>query len=611
MTKKLVWAVLSFLMVVALVLASCTTPAEKGEKQVIEGEITQEEIMVEEEEEEEEVMEEGPEMVDVTLTKTDGTTMVKSIERPQYGGQINYHITHTQINPYQGSPSPITQHLVQQPLRVQDWTLTQSGTNEVAMVLLYFPDDLVINHLVESWEIVDPTTIVFNLKEGIRWQDKAPVNGRELVADDVVFTFESYQADPRSTVYMAPGDEVEFTALDNYTVQAVLQEADSEVFTSLSRYVHMIAPESAEAEGGVDNWKNVVGVGPYILTDLVDRVSATFERNPNYFEHDPFFPENRLPYPDSLQMIVLEDEATWLAAFRTGKVDALNRWGMMDRIVKQSMVQTNPETVTYEIVPFESHIFLDTQKAPFNDRDVRYALMLAIDHEAIVEELFDGDGSSYLWPTSPVFGPEIHTAFEDQPASVQELYGYDPDKAKQLLADAGYATGFEFEVVTTPGGWAETLPVIIEYFADIGVDMTINTMEYTALQDVIYSATPDGLKKYEALAYAWGIIDPISNLTWFTTPDFLYNFDNMDDAFLNEQLTLAKATEDVTAQNAILKDIFLHTLEEMYDVVLPTAWIYYARQPWLKGWDGQMGLGGMQTYNGAFVYSWIDQELKR
>ena len=80
MTKKLVWAVLSFLMVVALVLASCTTPAEKGEKQVIEGEITQEEIMVEEEEEEEEVMEEGPEMVDVTLTKTDGTTMVKSIK---------------------------------------------------------------------------------------------------------------------------------------------------------------------------------------------------------------------------------------------------------------------------------------------------------------------------------------------------------------------------------------------------------------------------------------------------------------------------------------------------------------------------------------------------
>lgn len=154
-----------------------------------------------------------------------------------------------------------------------------------------------VGGLAESWERVDLLTKVYYLRQGVRWHDKPPVNGREFVADDVVWSFNEYLENPRSILY---GKDITVTALDTYTVEIKMANPE-EIWGRIGGHVVINAPEVAAAPGGYSDWQNVTGTGPYILTDYVTDSSLTFERNPLYWRSDPFYPENQLPYPDALR----------------------------------------------------------------------------------------------------------------------------------------------------------------------------------------------------------------------------------------------------------------------------------------------------------------------
>ena len=106
------------------------------------------------------------------------------------------------------------------------------------------------------------------------------------------------------------------------------------------------APEAIEQHGDVADWRNLVGTGPFMLTDWVDGSSMTWVKNPDYWGHDEKYPENRLPYIDELVRLIMPDQATRISAMRTGQIDYLahnsnGRFATVDPV--ESLQRTNPE----------------------------------------------------------------------------------------------------------------------------------------------------------------------------------------------------------------------------------------------------------------------------
>ena len=93
----------------------------------------------------------------------------------------------------------------------------------------------------------------------------------------------------------------------------------SVIFNNYDPYIY--PPEVIDEHGDANDWRNVIGTGPYMITDVVEATSVTWTKNPDYWGYDEKFPENRLPYFDEIRLLMMEDEATRISAMRTGKID--------------------------------------------------------------------------------------------------------------------------------------------------------------------------------------------------------------------------------------------------------------------------------------------------
>ena len=159
-----------------------------------------------------------------------------------------------------------------------------------------------------------------------------------------------------------------------------------EILYSLMTFIY--PPEVIKEHGDLSDWRNVVGTGPFELTDWVEGSSMTWIKNPNYWGYDEKYPENRLPYLDGLQMLVMPEEATRVAALRSAKIDLLAAFlgwsalSSMDQV--DSLRKTNPELVL-EPFSFRSSTSwtANSRRPPFDDVRVRHALQMALDLDTI------------------------------------------------------------------------------------------------------------------------------------------------------------------------------------------------------------------------------------
>jgi len=226
--------------------------------------------------------------------------------------------------------------------------------------------------LAESWTQPSETTYVFKLRKGVRWQNKPPVNGRELTADDVVFSVNHFlTVQGNANAYMLKSvDKVE--ALDKYTVKFTLKESFVWFLDMLANphAVAIVAREVVDKHGDLKKWESVVGTGPWMLDSYRPNVGLAYVRNPNYFQ-------SGLPYIDRIEATVDEDNASRMAAFLSGKYDL--GWefpGTINRVdwvqIKDTLKQKRPKLQTVEFPsPVMSHISMRTDQKPFSDVRVR------------------------------------------------------------------------------------------------------------------------------------------------------------------------------------------------------------------------------------------------
>src|SRR5207244_2520992 len=170
--------------------------------------------------------------------------------------------------------------------------------------------------LAERWEQPDDTTYIFHLRQGVKWHNKPPVNGRELVAEDVKFTYDRFLTDPGNAnrYILEPVERIE--VVDRYTVKFLLKEPYVWFVSALAYPWSMwiVAPEVVQHFGDLKKAETAIGTGPFVLERYEPNVKAVFTRHPEYFRQDE-------PHVDGVEWLSIPDESTGLAMYRTGQID--------------------------------------------------------------------------------------------------------------------------------------------------------------------------------------------------------------------------------------------------------------------------------------------------
>ena len=254
---------------------------------------------------------------------------------PEYGGTLIY-VLNTTVEPrdaWFGSGAGQVMSGVIEKLGTVDWAIDRDAYHFVGG----YPPPLsaLTGALAESWEQPDATTFILHIRQGVRWHDKPPMNGRELTAQDVEFNFHRMlgnkltgtqfsEAEPSpaaGALGTLPWESV--TATDDRTVVVKLKEPRLRAERHMldENYIFIQPPEVIEQFGDMQDWRNIVGTGPFMMTDFVPDSSLTFTKNPNYWGFDEKYPENRLPYVDGLKALYMSESATIMAALRSGQAD--------------------------------------------------------------------------------------------------------------------------------------------------------------------------------------------------------------------------------------------------------------------------------------------------
>jgi peptide/nickel transport system substrate-binding protein len=428
--------------------------------------------------------------------------------------------------------------------------------------------------LAESWEVsADGLTYTFHLRKGVKWQDKPPVNGREVVASDVKFTFDRLFKVAKTLYGYQLGDLKSVEAPDNYTLKFTLGSVYAPFLTHLGNFWGVILPPECEEKivGGFDKVEAIIGTGPFMLDSYQPNVAAVFKRNPTYFR-------SPLPYLDEVRETIVADKSTREAAMRAGNLDILG----VDATSLQSLQKTNPELqlLTREGTLQGWAIAMRSDKPPFNDVRVRQAVALAIDRQTWVKSLQLGLG---LVDNGPIpAGMKVWKLPTDQLGEGAKYFRYDPQEAKRLLAEAGYPNGFETTYTThSPATYGDATDLIADYLSKVGIKVTIKVMDYPAwLASVAagFGTTYEGM----TISTQWTILDPDLTIWGFYYPGQATNISCTNDPKLNAMMEEQRRLMDYKERKKVVDDIQRYLSVQNYCISAPYPWSLILVQPWVR-----------------------------
>ena len=503
--------------------------------------------------------------------------------------------------------------------RIADWSIDR---DEWHLKSWYTPLSVVTGQLAQSYDISpDGLTFTFHIRKGVYWHDKPPMNGRELVAEDIVLSFHrmtglgsgfTEKSPYAASVTNLPIESI--TAPEKYTVVFKLTEPDFDAFQMIyhqsAEAAWIYPPEVIQEHGHMQDWKTAVGTGPYMLTDWVKGSAMTYTKNPNYWGYDEKFPENRLPYLDEVKMLVIPDSSTRLAALRTGKTARLGPpVGEISADQAEALQKTNPELLWTSMSLNGYAYAMDVRKPPFDDIRVRTAMQLALDNETINNTMFGGLGDPT--PTG-LAGPAtigFYTPFEEWPQEIKDNYAYDPERAKQLLADAGYPDGFKTKLLIGPPGTYYTnvdhALLCQDMWSKIGVDVELDIVEWAVVSEKTKAHTYEGMSfgnrgtDYSPLFYA--------RIQGYS--DSLYNIHGGQDPVYDAMIEAAENAGSREEMMELVKESDNYLIEQQWHLVTPRRPSFIFWQPWMVGYNGEITLGG-GAHNLYFSRVWLDSDLK-
>ncbi len=475
----------------------------------------------------------------------------------------------------------------------------------------WIPTEAMRGELAEKWEWKqNPLQLVVDLRKGIMFPDKPGVmHAREFVADDVVYTFNRLNSSPKKIPgYFDFVSSVE--AKDKYTVVFNMKEYNAEwAYRFGYGYYSAIIPhevvEAAPNNAGAKDWKNVNGTGPFMLTDYVSGNSNTYTKNPDYWDREKIGGvDYKLPFVDKIVYRIIKDEATVNTAFRTGKLDILEgvRWQNVE-----SLKKSNPQIQWHRYLAMGGqYLAMRVDTKPFDDIRVRRALNMAVNKQEIVDSYYNGNAEIFAYPQHPEYVGYFEP-LESMPDSVKELFTYNPEKAKKLLAEAGYPDGFTFKVQVNANSpeHADLLPLIAGYLEQVGVKMEIQPMEYAAFLSAMTTQT-------NAPGYFMGNghTNPTTTLRKNFVPGQVWNPSQWNDPAFSKKMDDVYREPDEDKRKAMIREMTREILDKAPYLWLPTPYSYTAWWPWVKNYGGELRAGSVRP-GPIYARIWVDQEMKK
>lgn len=321
-----------------------------------------------------------------------------------------------------------------------------------------------IPELAESWLAnEDATEYIFTLRSGVSFHDGTPFNA-ETAAQYYAWVLDPDSAGARGRAQLAGVSSIEVTGPLELTF--TLENPNGAFLSNLGLNAGRIASPASIEKYGEDASRNPVGTGPFRFVSWEDGVSVTLEASSDYWG-EPAKVER-------LVFLEVPNASTRMAMLQSGEADFIEN--VAPQLVPQVESDRNLEMIS-RVGTSARILQLNTTKAPFDDVRVRRALNYAVDKDQVVRVALQGFGVPLTAPLpEPVFG-----------YAPQEPYVYNPEKAKELLAEAGYADGFSFKVLTFIGDeYSLAGQMLQQYFAAVGVTMTLDAKERGALVDQIF-----------------------------------------------------------------------------------------------------------------------------
>ena len=534
-------------------------------------------------------------------------TTKPSAEEPKYGGSITY-IAAQDIQGFDEAfttPwSTVTMHLTNEELLAGDFAKGPAGTNECDWIYEGFVLQYETPLLAESWENPEPGTLVFHIRKGIYWHNKPPVNGRELTAEDIRYSIERAYTTPTAYLRNTTPWKVEVSAPDKYTVVIKCPpERQGQTLGDAGDKIRIVAKEMVDKWGNLRDWRASCGTGPYTLQDYVPGSSVLFQKNPAYWRNDPAHPNKRLPYLDNIKVLVITDPSTRLAALNTAKVDRYDGilWEDKD-VLKRNKPDLQWKQVLYAN---PSQIYPKSDRPPTNDIRVRQAMIMGTDYNTIIKDYYGGNAIMGTFPVAPVKGYlDMYTPLDQLPEGTRELYVYNPDKAKQLLKDAGYPNGFSTSILCyNAAAQVDLLSIVKAQWAKIGINLTLDVKEYGVWYTMLAGKTYDKLVfRYCTFTSPYKLLD--------SRPDSEFDASMINDPKCNEYFDKVQAAFFNPPEfNRILKDYVLYFQSNAWVVQMPMYYVYTAWWPWLRGCHGEYAVGYSNQWSWG-QYMWVDQDMK-
>lgn len=420
------------------------------------------------------------------------------------------------------------------------------------------PDGSQALDLASSVELPDAQTFIFKLQKGVKFHNIAPVNGREMTAEDVVYSIKRMttpKPEFQKKYYFDRVKSVE--AVDNYTVKLVTSGPFAPQLGYAGSTHACIVPKEVS-----DFREIMIGTGPFILKQNRPQVSLTATRNPDYFRAGR-------PYLDELEHVKVADTATTISRFRSGQLDWVTVNG------KDAVQLRGQKWQEQQADAGSSQLRFNVTQKPFDDPRVRRALHLAIDRKQVIDIVLGGAG--YIYSDIPRYFPAALQADE-----LQKMPGFRADKqadmteAKQLLKAAGFSG--EFQTISYSAIYSDIAQLLNSQFAPLGVSIKPIQMQFSEWTTLVLQ------KKFQAMLTGSSQRDELDEYYYAVYhPKGARNDTGFSDPAITALVEQQQQESDAKKRNAIVRDVTLKMLEQPAWIPLYTGLAYDFLQPAVKG----------------------------
>jgi len=334
--------------------------------------------------------------------------------------------------------------------------------------------------LAESWKIINDTTVEFKLRKGIAFSNGEPFN-----AEVVKYNFErvaGLMPDAKKTLNARDFKSIkEVNVVDDYTVQLITKHPDPLLLSYVTRK-YMVPIEYTRK----DNFKKLatkpVGTGPYVLKSWMKGGECVLSAKQDYWKGTPNI--------DEIVFRPIPEDATRIAELQVGSVDLIAN-------LKPDNVQEvmDNDKLDVKFVPSSrvAAVWMNAEMATLKDKKVRMAVNYAIDVDSLIKHVMDGNA----YKVSTV-APKTFIGWDPN----EQFYPYDPEKAKKLLAEAGYPNGFEATILTPRGRYlndVQACEAIAGMLTKVGIKTRVNAVEFG-----VFAKKTQAHEMPEFMYAAWG-----------------------------------------------------------------------------------------------------------